>query len=48
MAEEDRRWGSIFQAETVVQVAEGVPLFQGPRQVEPCWLDFITPAPGQV
>lgn len=47
MAQDEREWGSIFQGETLVRVAEGQPLFQGPKQPEPYWADHLSPAPGQ-
>jgi hypothetical protein len=47
MAVDEREWGNIFRDDTVVQVADGVPLFQGPRPPEPHWAEYLSPAPGQ-
>jgi hypothetical protein len=47
MPQDEKELGNIFRDETVVTVADGVPLFQGPRQPEPYWADRLTPAPGQ-
>jgi hypothetical protein len=44
MAVDEKQLGNIFMDETVVTVADGVPLFQGPMQPEPYWEDHLTPS----
>jgi hypothetical protein len=47
MAADEKQLGNIFMDDTVVHIKDGVPLFHGPRQPEPYWADYLTPAPGQ-
>jgi hypothetical protein len=47
MATDEEQLGNIFMGDTVVQVADGVALFHGPRLPEPHWTEYLSPAPGQ-
>src|SRR5262249_17521157 len=46
LAVDEGDWAEIFDAETVIRVPDDEPLFQMPRQPEPHWTEYLSPAPG--